>query len=506
MNKMRIRFVCMGAENLGIEFLSAALKNKGVDVSLSYDPALFEDQISFNIPFFAKLLSVSDMLLEDIIKSGNNIVAFSVMSTNYRWALKLANKIKEINKDIIIIFGGIHPTLVPEVVIRESAVDYVLIGEAEDTLFELLVALHGKKDVSAINGIYYKQDGKIFSGKPPMLNKNLDNIPFPDKDLFVDFHKIVRGTYRTITGRGCPFKCSYCCHDYLKTLFQETYLRRRSVKNVICELRHAIRRYNPTSIHFNDDIFTYDKKWVIHFLEEYKNEIKLPYLCITHPRFVDDDIARLLKESGCYRVKVGIQSLSENIKKKVLNRIEANEEIEKCFSLFDKYKINYSSDHIFGLPGETEKDLQDALNFYSRFENLKMINTYWLTYFPKTSIIEIADRYGVLPTDKVKLIREIEDGYIPTYLYSGHLDKSPLKTFYKRMELLFAARGPLKNERLFEVFSNYAGILSFLPVDLKILLYLISVFQMNDYGWNDYMRGYIKNIVGVILKKVKHLL
>ena len=182
---MKVTFLYMGAENLGIEGLSAILEKAGHQTELIFDPALFDDKYYLEIKPLANFFKYKT-IVDDVIKTNPDIVLFSVFSDCNQWALDIAKKIKNI-KNIPIIFGGIHPTSVPHKSIREGPVDYVVVGEAEDSLLELLDSLEKKEPKYDIPNVWFKKlDGEIVSNPVRPLNQDLDKLPYPNKDIFLD--------------------------------------------------------------------------------------------------------------------------------------------------------------------------------------------------------------------------------------------------------------------------------------------------------------------------------
>jgi hypothetical protein len=130
----------------------------------------------------------------------------------------------------------------------------------------------------------------------------LDDYPFPDKELFFRAEpELKRNPYLIMTARGCPYSCTFCSNDMLHDLYREekTHVRRRSVDNVIAELLWARRFTSYRQVNFNDDVFTVGKPWLEEFVPKYREAIGVPYLCVTHPSAVTRDIVKLLQESGC---------------------------------------------------------------------------------------------------------------------------------------------------------------------------------------------------------------
>ena len=246
-------------------------------------------------------------------------------------------------------------------------------------------------------------------------------MPFPDKDLFYKIYPEFVKDYYTISSRGCPFTCSYCANNVLHNVYRGSgkMIRRRSPENIIMELVLAKKKYSLKKVTFVDDIFVQDVKWLEKFVSAYKEEINLPYLMLTHPRFVTPKIAKLLVDSGCYLLCFGIQSASEKTRYETLNRFETNQEIENAAKNCHAVNLKFSIDHIFNIPGEGIKEQEEALVFYNQLRPT-IINSYQLQYLPKTEIINKAIEKGVI---KKSMIEEIEKGLTSASLVFGFGDK-----------------------------------------------------------------------------------
>jgi radical SAM superfamily enzyme YgiQ (UPF0313 family) len=393
---MKIVFVAFGYENLSIEYLSAVLKKEGHDVSLVFDPALFETYHLSN-KLLARLFSHRDRVVKKIISLKPGIVAFSVLSDNYLWASAIARELKNKIKTPII-FGGIHPTSVPENVINEPFVDYVCVGEGEEAMAELIQNLESGGDATDVPNIWAKKNGSIFRNEPRKLADDLDAFPLPDKDLFYEeYPGFTNGIYMTMTSRGCPYQCSYCYNSYLMGIYKGkgSYLRRLSPDRVIRELVLAKEKYDMKRIVFVDDVFTSDDGWLEYFTQEYKKKIGVPFGCLVHPLFVNEKIVALLKDGGCTVAGMGIQTLNESIKRNIIFRSEDRRAIERAIRLFKDKGILIYVDFIFGLPGESQKDAEEIALFLSQARP-DAVSTLWLRYYPKTEIIQISKNKNIL--------------------------------------------------------------------------------------------------------------
>jgi radical SAM superfamily enzyme YgiQ (UPF0313 family) len=195
------------------------------------------------------------------------------------------------------------------------------------------------------------------------LIPELDVLPFPDKEIYYSRYPIFKNGYLIATSRGCPFKCTYCCNNIYYHLYSNAsrIVRKRSISNVITELELAKSKYGPKFIHFVDDVFNYDQKWLFEFLAIYKDMIGLPFSCYLFPDFVDVQMAEALKESGCFKIQMGVQVVSDDKKKNVLKRSSSQEKIGEAIELLKKKKIYLVCDSIFGFPDETEDELLEKL-------------------------------------------------------------------------------------------------------------------------------------------------
>jgi anaerobic magnesium-protoporphyrin IX monomethyl ester cyclase len=414
---MRVTFVHSHYENLGIEYMSAVLKAAGHRTDLAFEPALFHNFFANN-KVLNNLFNFKAQMIKDIATRQPDIVAFSIIADNYQWCCDMAREIRK-QCEAVIVFGGIHPTSVPQNVLQDGVADFIIRGEGEHAFLDLVTALESKEDPSGIANLGFYQDGRVVLNdvRPPV--PDLSALPFPDKDLFyAECPRMIRGSYMIMGSRGCNNKCSYCWNSTIHNLYHgNTYFRRRSVNNIIEELQWAKEKYRIKRVTFYDEVFTSDKTWFKDFLSSYCEKIRLPYFCCIHPSDVDAEVVQVLEESGCSAVNIGMQTANEQTRRKILHRKGSNAEIITALSLLAKTKIFVYSNVILGLPGEGEEDVLETLRFC--VENPADIPAiYWLRYYPGTEIVQIAHEHGVLSSTDVQHINASQD-YAP-YAISGN--------------------------------------------------------------------------------------
>jgi anaerobic magnesium-protoporphyrin IX monomethyl ester cyclase len=485
-------------ENLGIEYISAFLKKNGHKVSLSVDPALFSDTFHNN-SLLSSLFSFEKIILEDIYRKKPSLICFSVLTDTYAWALKIAEKIKQA-VDIPIIFGGIHPTLLPDLVISNKAVDMVCIAEGEAPLLELVNSLdRGNIDYS-IQNIWFKKNGKIIKNSLRPTKKDLDSLPFPDKEIFYSISRNYAREYVTMTGRGCPFDCTYCSNHAIKKVYTEPYVRKRSVDNVITEIIEARQRYNMKYIWFMDDLFFLEKDWLRNFSQEYSNNIKIPFFCYVHPQQIDEEAAELLKRAGCNEVGVGVQTLSKR-SKGMIKRFESEAEVRGALKIIKEKNMFVVTENIVGLPLEGEEDLSALAMLYNDIRPSIIIMN-WLRLYPKTEILnaELLREEGA-----EQAIKAVNEG-LNTQI--GWQRNIPNEGLIERMVILIEA-SPFFPRSIVAVFIN-KKLYRFIPLWAKYISYLLRILRFSFLGKLIYRetvhdsgaRVYVSNYLFFIFKRL----
>ncbi|MCK4882731.1 MAG: B12-binding domain-containing radical SAM protein [Candidatus Omnitrophica bacterium] len=435
---MRITFVGISSEQLGVSMMSSLAKLAGHDVRLAFSASLFNDRQHLTATsLISSLFDDSDIVLKTIKEQMPDVIAFSPVSGIYQWSLSIAERAKAICPDARIVFGGIHATAVPESVLAKPFVDFVCVGEGDVSFPAILKAIEKGEISRPIANTHFKlPNGEVVKGPQVEFIQDLDSLPIYDKTIWEE-HIRYGDTYITMVSRGCPYRCTFCFNSFVAQLPERPrgkYVRYRSVDHVMHELREAKRRYRFKMVEFFDDIFTLDKEWLKEFLPRYKKEIGVCYQIFTHIKFIDDDVARLLADSGCRTAEIGLQTVDDEYKRKRLNRYETSEQAAKALAIMKKYGIHVKFDHMLGLPGESVEMQEKARQFYVEHTPYRIM-AYWTNFFPGTKMLQDAIEAGILTPEDVRMINEGKcfDSFTVANRY---IDSGKNKT-YKIYETIF---------------------------------------------------------------------
>ena len=241
------------------------------------------------------------------------IIGISVMTFSQDWALAIAHKLKKDFPYVKIVFGGPHPTYFHEF-IHENDVDIMVTGEGEEAFLELVDALANNRKISSISNVHCKVDGKVFCNPVRPVVEDIDEIEFPDRELYLPYSWRVghKDFQYVLTSRGCPFNCTYCYNNAAADYYggKKSFVRLRSLDNVFLELKYIRDTISPKKIGFSDDFLGSGKKeWIESFLHRYKEEIRVPFnVCFRANSLASDaKLSRLLKEAGCFQVGIGFR-------------------------------------------------------------------------------------------------------------------------------------------------------------------------------------------------------
>ena len=295
--------------------------------------------------------------------------------------------------------GGPHPTYFPDI-LSKCDLDGICVGEGDNAILNIINNIYEGKDLSGIPNVLCKTNYNLGLTKKELIT-DLDSLPFVDREFIfnaVPYYRSIR-LRSFLTQRGCPYNCSYCHNHAFNSMFcgHGNILRRRSVDNVIDEIKYVIGKYSPVNlIRFGDDTFAHKiDNWLIDFLDRYKREIGLPFYCLMRSNTLTEDMAKILSKAGCHSIGMSIETGDEDIRNNVLKRNLSDEMVIKSFEYARKYNIKTYGNTMFGIPGTTLTD-----DFYS-FKFTKKLKLSVPTFgifcpYPGTELTKYAIEKGLL--------------------------------------------------------------------------------------------------------------
>jgi len=387
----------------GIEILSALLKRNGHQVDLLLDPG-FGKLLYLKIPFLNHLVS-DKLLLKKAKQFKPDLIGMSIMTNNFMFFRHFGRKLKK-ETGVPIIVGGVHPTSIPEEVIKEDWIDIVCVGDGEEAMLELADHMQSGKDITGIKNLWVKDnEGNVHKNELRPLISDIDSHPFPDRSLYAQYGIISRTVY-FMAGRGCAYNCSFCINSFREKLYPgQKYFRKRSIGNIIDELIRIKKDYNPKSLRFEDDILITNIKWLREFHEKYIRNVNLPFHCYITPNGVNEEVIRLLKECGCKLISMGVQSGNPQIRSQLMNRYYSNEKVIEAAKIINDSGIKLHTEYIFGLPGETPHNMWESLELNEQLHAHDTIAGIFYPY-PNTELTEYCKKINLIDDEVYKMIIE----------------------------------------------------------------------------------------------------
>jgi len=368
-------------------------------LGLMYVAAYLEKHTNHKIQILDCLIEKMshEQLKERIKQERPDVVGITTLTFTLIDVLQTAKIIKNINPNIKVVLGGPHVNIYPEETLKFPEIDYLILGEGEKPTKDLLDNLNQTKNLYKFKGIAFKDNNKIINPGPRELIQNLDELPYPARNLIPnEKYSSVLSENNPVTtlfsSRGCPFMCAFCNRAHLGKIF-----RARSVKNVVDEMEEC-KKIGVGEIFIYDDTFTIDRQRVLDICSEIKNRnLKIYWDVRARVDTVDEEVLRQMKKTGCQRIHYGVEAGTEKILK-VLNKGITLEQIEKTFKLTRKIGIQTLAYFMIGSPRETRKDIMETIKFAKKIKP-DFVCFSITTPYPQTDIYTLGLREKILPYD-----------------------------------------------------------------------------------------------------------
>ena len=291
-------------------------------------------------------------------------------------ALKLAKEL--FGDEIITIAKGAHFSfLAKEAMMEHDFIDIAMCSECELTLAELLDG----KELQSIKGICYRQDVEVILNPPRPFNDNLDELPYPARDLIDNslYTRPDNGKRQAVikVSRGCPYHCFFC----LATPLNGRIVRKRSPENIVGEIKECVEKYGIKNFIFWSDIFNLDKDWTRDLCNKIiESKLKITFSTNTRADSADVETIRLMKKAGCRLVSIGIESGSQEMLDKMGKKITLSQ-VRNTVNAFKKTGIQIYAYYVVGLPWETKETINETLEF------AKSLNTEYVSFYTACALV-----------------------------------------------------------------------------------------------------------------------
>jgi radical SAM superfamily enzyme YgiQ (UPF0313 family) len=376
--------------------------------------------------------NILEYSIEDLrrkLKSFNpDIVGITSVTPSIPQAYDVAKIAKEVKEDSIVVVGGPHVTFLPEQTLRECKdVDVIVKGEGEKITGELATAIENGEPLENVRGIAFRKEDKVVNNEPMPFIRNIDEIPFPSRDLLPVEKYQVNGTRYTamITSRGCPFRCSFCSSS---RLFGGCW-RGRSPENVLDEMRVIYEDYDTKNIEFVDDTFTLNQKRAEQICDGIiKEGWDVSWGASSRVDTITRKLAEKMKKAGCWILFLGIESGCQRILDAMWKGITV-EQIKRAVKMIKNAGIQVLGSFIIGFPEDTMESIKQTIDF-AKSLNLDYAEFSILTPYPGSPIFNFALENDLLLTEDwskytaiepVMKIKDLTEKQLKSFLQKAYI-------------------------------------------------------------------------------------
>ncbi len=414
-NPLYQKYVYGGYMPLGLGYLARSLLDENVDVEVMDIDALRWEE---------------EKVEEELKKKHFDMVGITTIITRFHYIKWLCSVIKKYHPEAKIVLGGTMTSAIPSFMLKNTEADIVVFSEGEITIKNLISALEKKADLKNVKGISYKPQDKIHKNPPQPLIKNLDEIPFPNWDLFptqsyLNNHphwlrtnsKIDLTETRNmaiITARGCPFSCHYC-----SKMFHS--FRTRSIKNIIEEIKLLKKKYQINYLTIYDQLTSINKKRIYDFSQAIlKEKLNINWRCTLRVDLVDLALLKQMKKAGCLSITFGIETGSQKILNNMNKKVTV-EQAKKVLSWCRDLNLYIDCSYMFGYPGETEETVRETIEFCKK-TGQKNIQPLYTAALPNTPLYNLAIKKGLIKNEK-EYIENLKDLQYLNINFTNFTDK-----------------------------------------------------------------------------------
>ncbi|MBI5688026.1 MAG: B12-binding domain-containing radical SAM protein [Verrucomicrobia bacterium] len=396
---MQITLICADDDiwASGMRSVSAALKRAGHQTRMIFAGST---KASLDASVMDKVTSLA---------ADSGIIGISSMSRGSTRAKMIIAGLKPLKKPIV--WGGMHPTLYPEDCAPHA--DLVCRGEGEGFMIELAERVAASRPFTDIANGAYSDNGQLRINEPRVLISELDSLPFPD--FAQEDEYVVTGNGEVLPNlkmrqspsilfsgsRGCLYNCHYCSNSQLRAIYRDKgrYARKMTVPKFIAAAKECRKTFpSATYIYFTDeDFFARPIEEIREFAAVYPKEVGMPFECMVSPRQVTDEKMELMVKAGMWRVDVGVESGSDEIKRRIFNRPVDNETVLRAATAISKHpRVVAYYFFIIGNPYEQRADLLGTLGMMKSLPPPSFIRAYSLVFIPGTKLFERACNDGII--------------------------------------------------------------------------------------------------------------
>jgi len=400
-----------------------------------------------------------------------DVIGITTKSQNFKSVCIVTKLAKEINKDIVVIVGGPHPTMTGSDIFRCADFDVSVIGEGEDAIVELLNTIAARENFHNIRGIIYRENGKTVETAPREYIKDLDTLCYPHgsaPEVLKDYDQYPPTAFRNIfTIRGCPYSCLFC--GSYKIWSRKS--RFRSPGSVVREIK-LLQKMGLRLVNFDDDTFGVSKKHIHDLCNTIREHCPgLQWSSEIHVKLVDDQTISIMKAAGCFSIQIGIESGNNEILKHMRKNTTIEEALSAC-EIIRKHGMELKTFFIVGFPQETEETLSDTVAAMRKVKCDLMTYSIF-TPFPGTESFELCKEYGLIDDNYDVSLYNLQS---PANCFCKNIERERFRMLASKIEKMVDRKNTLSRiKRTFSMNTVYRiqelGILKSLQKGIRVFIH-----------------------------------